>query len=367
VTLLLNEQATRSAILDEWRNRIRTRLGPDDRILLYFGGHGETEKVRQRNDGTWITDGALVTYGARSFSEMLTVADIHRLSDQLGRARHQLFIINACYGGSLGIPTRGSTVQTTVPGYLAEMTRRPARQFISAGGADQLVMDGGVDGLSFFTHHLLEALGKRYADLDNDGVIILPELTSYLVPRAFNKHQMPAADAMPGHGLGEYVFETLAGPSPSIPSKPTVPISVAHGQLRGEDVQVVERNYEAMRRPIDDLYRALAERDLERYLAQWAEDAIQTGKGKQYSYNDIVAKRSRAFANWEKVEVLRYQISFAGYQENKGQFDARYTMRFTYRSGKEITESDIAERYLVRFDTKQNRWLIAENHDYLTR
>jgi hypothetical protein len=131
--------------------------------------------------------------------------ELQAQSAKMGAATHQLFIMDSCYGGTLG--TRGvSRLDPGIPGYLEEITRRPARQIITAGGKDQQVADGGPRGHSVFTGTLLEALEDRLGDLNGDGYITFSELNAYLVPRATSALQTPAIGYLPAHGLGEFTF-----------------------------------------------------------------------------------------------------------------------------------------------------------------
>jgi hypothetical protein len=138
--------------------------------------------------------------------------EIREESALLQGAKHQLFILNSCFGGLLGSLTRASGVDPSRPEYFVQITKRDARQFITAGGADQSVVDSGKDNLSWFTYYFLEAVKDGYADLRGDGIITFADLTSYLIPRAANSYQTPASGVLPGMPAGSMFF------TPSPPS-----------------------------------------------------------------------------------------------------------------------------------------------------
>jgi hypothetical protein len=100
--------------------------------------------------------GYLVPYdGTESFASLLAMNQLHDLSDVMSMARHQLFILDACFGGLLS--RRGSTVDPHMQSYIDEITKRRARQVLTAGGANQHVVDGGPGDHSVFAGQLLKA------------------------------------------------------------------------------------------------------------------------------------------------------------------------------------------------------------------
>lgn len=201
VTQLINEQATKSAIIKAMQNDLARRVNKNDRILVFFAGHGHTEELANED---W---GYIVPYHEenQSSADYISMEELQTLSRKMGRAKHQLFIMDACYGGLL--TTRGvAAVDVDIPNYLQDVTRRTARLIITAGGKDQQVLDEGPDDHSVFTGLFLEALEKAMADINGDGYITFSELTAYLVPRASNAYQTPALGYLPGHGQGEFVF-----------------------------------------------------------------------------------------------------------------------------------------------------------------
>ena len=137
--------------------------------------------------------------------------ELQTQSEKMGSAKHQLFVLDACYGGLFAM--RAGGVDETMPDYINEITRRTARQVITAGGSEQQVMDGGPGGHSVFTGHMLQAVREGLADNNADGYVTFAELTSYVVPRASNRFQTPAFSSLPGHGNGEFVFKVSSKPA----------------------------------------------------------------------------------------------------------------------------------------------------------
>ncbi len=122
-------------------------------------------------------------------------------------AKHVFFVMDSCYSG-LGL-TRGAG-RAGSENFIREVSRRSARQMLTAGGADQQVADGGPNGHSVFTWTLMQAL-EGSADLNNDGVITATELASYIGPVVSSLSlQTPAFGSLPGSEGGEFLFELKA-------------------------------------------------------------------------------------------------------------------------------------------------------------
>ena len=204
IMILLNEQATRDRIIFQMQNNIAQQLKKNDRILFFFAGHGFTESIG-KNDYGYI-----VPYnGNTSSASYLSMEELQAQSRKMGIAKHQLFIMDCCFGGLLA--TRDIPGATNIPNYIRDITSRPARQILTAGGKNQRVVDTGSKNHSVFTSSLLEALEQGMADQNRDGYITFSEMCSYVVPRATNVFQTPGPGTLPGHGQGEFVFLSPAG------------------------------------------------------------------------------------------------------------------------------------------------------------
>jgi hypothetical protein len=270
----------------------------------------------------------------------------------LMNVRHQLFVLNSCYGGTIGT-LRGaiSLVARDRPDYLDQITQRQARQFLAAGGPDQQVLDGGPGGLSWFTHYFLEAVEGGGADLDGDRIVTFPEMQAYLLPRASNSTQTPTSGALPGHAFGEYIFDmsdnalaqsdqefeiAAANPPQALMMAPTT-------QLRD-----IAMDFDAMQRPIHGLYTAWEALDIDAYAAQWSPSAVQRIGSKKRGFADIIARRAKLFPKLAAVEVERYQVWYRSFENGVASFDASYDMAFHFKNGRVVRESERENRDYIR-------------------
>jgi peptidoglycan/xylan/chitin deacetylase (PgdA/CDA1 family)/tetratricopeptide (TPR) repeat protein len=203
VFLLTNAQATRQNILSLLGDKLANpdMVNKDDRVFVFFAGHGATRKLASGRELGYIVpvEADLSSYEGQSIS-MTNFQDIAEAIP----AKHLLFVMDSCYSG-LAL-TRGAPMANS-QNYLQEIARREARQMFTAGGADQQVADGGPNGHSVFTWTLLQALDGR-ADLNGDGVITASELATYVAPAVSAlSQQTPAFGSLPGSEGGDFIFE----------------------------------------------------------------------------------------------------------------------------------------------------------------
>ena len=108
--------------------------------------------------------------GTDAYGSLISMDEIRNWSGVMSAAKHQMFVLDACFGGL--IATRGSTVDPRTPDYVEAVTKRRSRQILTAGGANQKVADGGPNGHSLFTGQLLKALS------DENNPLMLPVYAS---------------------------------------------------------------------------------------------------------------------------------------------------------------------------------------------
>ncbi|MEI9921997.1 MAG: caspase family protein [Bacteroidota bacterium] len=188
VKLLLNRRATAAEIyagldwlLESERN---------DRVIIYFAGHGDVETKTVRQRGFLLAhDSPRAGYQAGG---TIKIMDIHDYLETLVTKNHAnvLLITDACRAGKLAGGDEGqsqttATLQEQWAGIVKILSSQPGEK--SAEGE----LWGGGHGV--FTYHLIGGL-KGLADSNNDGTISLRELNLYLsneVPSATEEKQNP--------------------------------------------------------------------------------------------------------------------------------------------------------------------------------
>ena len=201
---LINGDATRQRIMEVLGDEFTDgkKVQRDDRVFFFFAGHGAT---RTFEDGRQL--GFIVPVDADAsnyYSTAISMTSLREASDLIP-AKHIYFVMDSCYSG-LAL-TRGTGMFSKDHSYLDEISRRAAREILTAGGADQQVADDGPGGHSVFTWALLEGLQGK-ADLDGNGVITASELGAYVSPivASFAK-QTPTVGNLVGSEGGEFMFE----------------------------------------------------------------------------------------------------------------------------------------------------------------
>ena len=204
IRYLTDEEATLSNIklaLDD----ISSSADANDRVLVFYSGHGETE---QNNDGT--ETGYIIPVEGRQdkpYATGLAMDEILRTC-QMSNAKHMLFLMDACYSGLMTENVKGiSTPQ--VEGYLSKVANEKARQIITAGGGDEQVIERDEWQHSAFTKNLIEGFDTWEADYNKDGCITADELSTYLrenVTEDSDFQQTPQDGRFRNSGGGEFVF-----------------------------------------------------------------------------------------------------------------------------------------------------------------
>jgi uncharacterized caspase-like protein/peptidoglycan/xylan/chitin deacetylase (PgdA/CDA1 family) len=198
VLSLENREATRAGILGAFHDKLaHSGMKKNDRLFVFFAGHGATRQLSSGRDLGYIIPAD--SDPNKLATDAVPMTELQNIAESL-TAKHVLFVMDACYSG-LGL-TRGAGSNN----FLRDNARRLGRQMLTAGGADQLVADGGPNGHSVFTWTLLQALAGK-GDLNGDGLITATELAAYVAPAVSAvSRQTPAFGSLPGSEGGDFVF-----------------------------------------------------------------------------------------------------------------------------------------------------------------
>ena len=218
VISLLDKDASRENILRYLWEDLKDRVGAEDRLIIFFAGHGESQPSK---DGKRI--GYIIPQDARkgTIIDHIKMNELREACDIIP-AKHILIILDCCFSGVAAIATcwRGKTDETPPKklndAYLRKLTEKKAYQIMTAGEVDQPTPDSSLTpGHSAFTAALLDGL-RGDADSDGNGLITATELYNYIQPRVLSetskdgaKGQMPFLDYIKGSDIyhpGNFVF-----------------------------------------------------------------------------------------------------------------------------------------------------------------
>jgi len=197
---LYNEQATKSNILDLLLNKL-SKISKDDAVFVFFAGHGGQEQTDFGPMGFIVPQDG-------NFSDMRKVISMSTIRDDISkriRAKHVFYTMDSCYSGIL-VTKRGSTSSETRRdvAYLQQIAKEPVRQVLTAGSANQEVLDGGPDGHSVFAGRFLEILDEA------DDFITANEISTLVKERVFSDAQARGHVQTPKSGelfgLGDFIF-----------------------------------------------------------------------------------------------------------------------------------------------------------------
>lgn len=195
ITILVDQDASRDRIRTSFLRYAEDAISPDDRLLVFFAGHGYTRPGRRGEVGYLVpVDG--------DPKDLATLIRWNELTGnaELVAAKHLLFVMDACYGG-LAVNRTGSAR------FLKDMLQRYSRQVLTAGKADEPVADlgGPRPGHSIFTGHLLDALTGKAAN--QDGIISANTVWAYVHEHVANDpHSNQTPDFGSFDGDGDFIF-----------------------------------------------------------------------------------------------------------------------------------------------------------------
>jgi hypothetical protein len=144
VTVLLDEQATRSNIFEALRGYIE-KITPRDNLLIYYSGHGYFDKLL--SEGYWVP----VDAKANDLSGYLPNSQILKVIENIN-SQHTLLVADACFSGSL--------FASGARGYIEHVEKYKSRWGLASGRLE-LVSDGSIGSNSPFAQSFIKFLSDN--------------------------------------------------------------------------------------------------------------------------------------------------------------------------------------------------------------
>lgn len=270
----------------------RKCLNPENRIVVYYLGHGHT--LRQSWNGTmgYIVPAESPPPGDEAAFRASAVP-LQRFENYARemQAKHALFVFDSCFSGEIFTQMRGRSE------YIADRARYPVRLFITAGSADEPVPDHSEFTRSF-------ALGVQGdADRNQDGYVSGNELCDYLKERVTNysrntQHPQSGTIRDPNLDRGDILFQVRGSERVAMPTA-TGAVEVARAETLQDPVIAVMPFYGVLERTAEDglVLQQLIEREIyDRTLGEGGLAVARTGANQQVRSHAQAVSMARSLA-----------------------------------------------------------------------
>lgn len=199
------------------------KMGPQDRFLFYWSGHGVTD---ERNRDNVFGHLPLKNSKRDQFSTMLDMDSLSQWDKRLS-AKQTLYLLDACFSGYAGIGNMSGRQKKSVKQFGV-----PSRQVLTAGkkGEETIVLKEKES--SVFTIAVLEGLRGK-ADYYPDNIITANELNTYVRSRVRSLSEQykwpklitPSLGRFHNGGEGEFFFLSQKNTLPTTSTSQTASIS----------------------------------------------------------------------------------------------------------------------------------------------
>jgi formylglycine-generating enzyme required for sulfatase activity len=252
VVTLENGRASKALIETLMVDVFPDLLGPDDRFLFYFSGHG----TQRGTEGVNLTGYLPLTASGRAYSQMISMNNLRDWDRGLAPVKQVLFLLDSCFSGMAGFQAMGGDE----PNLEVERLADYSHHIITAGTKDEQTIAGPAWNGSIFTDSLIRG-AQGYADRDwedgnrrvpRDGVVSLFELKDYINKRVaseapvqgWRKPIRPQLYPLTSDNRGEFFFvtrEKKVGGRPQAQVQQGEVVAQGDGQPSGLDLEPVER------------------------------------------------------------------------------------------------------------------------------
>lgn len=199
---LYNEQATKERIEAILKDSLFKSLSQNDRLIIYYGGHGDTFNGQIGYICPYDADKNRLPFTAISMN------DINELN-KIFVAKHIWYIFDCCFSGLAAVRGGINDLPPTEKDYYKKLLTKRTRQILTAGQSDELASDLGPDSTSSpFTYFLLEAMESSQVR-DNYGVLQASKIGQYVkekVSRYTGAKQSPLIDRFPESENGDMLL-----------------------------------------------------------------------------------------------------------------------------------------------------------------
>ncbi|AVT82746.1 caspase family protein [Rhodopseudomonas palustris] len=166
IVTLTDEKAAKVRIESLMETVFPKLVRENDRFLLYFSGHGATRAYSRGNKRGYLV---LKASHKDAWDEMIDMPRVMEYAQNLESARHNLFILDACFSGLAALQIKGSARDKAV-----ERLSQPAHHLVTAGVEDEESYASNNESL--FTKAFLRAARGDSRASSRSDVVSLSEI-----------------------------------------------------------------------------------------------------------------------------------------------------------------------------------------------
>jgi hypothetical protein len=196
IFLLIDKQASIQNLRNILGTKLKASAGEKDMVIIYFAGHGSTERDTLSPDGDGLEKYLLAADSDPKdlYSTALPMREVGHLFSRI-KSERLVFLLDSCYSGASG----GRTVENygfranISDKFLERISTGRGKIIITASSANEVSAEKEELQHGVFTYFLLEGL-KGSADTDSDKIITVDEIYRYVsekVPKATAQEQHP--------------------------------------------------------------------------------------------------------------------------------------------------------------------------------
>lgn len=193
--ILLDGAATQQGILNALYE-LEDALEPEDRVLIYFAGHGEPHERSETSGWLIPADGKSLAKDPNARTSWLQFETLKTFLANAA-AKHVLLAMDCCYSGRMA-----SSRSAGASEYKQRFLTEPAVVLLASGRPNEKVSDGVTNGHSPFAEVFLESLAVRQGGLTSST--LYNRMSERFTERGLP--QKPTIACPENRVLGEFVF-----------------------------------------------------------------------------------------------------------------------------------------------------------------